>query len=130
MGEVAAQYADVVIVTSDNPRTEDPGTIIAEIIPGIAGSGKPEIAAESLLSGATKSQGYAVLANRHEAILRACSLAEPRDSILIAGKGHEDYQIIGNERHFFDDTREAANGLLHWNRRHLMAATNGSYNFV
>ncbi len=126
MGEVAAQYADVVIVTSDNPRTEEPDAIIAEILPGIIGTGKPEIAAELLLTGAARSQGYAVLANRHEAIVAACSLAAPSDSILIAGKGHEDYQIVGSQRHFFDDAREAANGLLHWNARHLLAATGGT----
>jgi len=126
MGEVAAQYADVVIVTSDNPRTEDPNAIITEILPGIIGSGKPEIAAELLLSGAVKSQGYAVIANRHEAIAKACSLAAANDSILIAGKGHEDYQIVGREKHFFDDAREATNGLLHWNGRHLLAATTGT----
>ncbi|MGD9949334.1 MAG: UDP-N-acetylmuramoyl-L-alanyl-D-glutamate--2,6-diaminopimelate ligase [Desulfobulbus sp.] len=125
MGEMAGQYADVVIVTSDNPRTEDPEAIISEIIPGVANSGKPQVAAEPLLTGAARCQGFAVIANRHEAIAKACSLAAPTDSILIAGKGHENYQIIGSKRHFFDDCREAANGLLHWNERHLLAATKG-----
>ncbi len=125
MGEVAAQYADIVIVTSDNPRTEDPEAIIADIIVGLTNSGKPLLDADVLLLGAAKSQGFAVIANRHEAIVRACSLAGPTDSILIAGKGHEDYQIIGSKRTFFDDSREAVNGLLHWNARHLLNATGG-----
>ncbi|MGE4558954.1 MAG: UDP-N-acetylmuramoyl-L-alanyl-D-glutamate--2,6-diaminopimelate ligase, partial [Desulfobulbus sp.] len=125
MGEMAGQYADVVIVTSDNPRSEDPDTIISEIIPGVEKSGKPRQAASALLTATVPGQGFAVIANRHDAIAVACSLAAPADSILIAGKGHENYQIAGGERHFFDDCREAANGLLHWNGRHLLAATKG-----
>lgn len=128
MGAMAGQYADVVIVTSDNPRSEDAEAIISEIIPGLTSSGKLEVEANALLLGAaTCNQGYAVVANRHEAIRMACSLAGPEDSILIAGKGHENYQIVGTKRHFFDDCREAANGLLHWNQRHLLAATGGQH---
>ncbi|MDD2464542.1 MAG: UDP-N-acetylmuramoyl-L-alanyl-D-glutamate--2,6-diaminopimelate ligase [Desulfobulbus sp.] len=125
MGEIAGQYADVAIVTSDNPRSEDPESIIAEIIPGIANSGKPQEAAEALLTRAAMGHGFAAIANRHEAIRMVCSLAATNDSILIAGKGHENYQIVGGKRHFFDDCQEAANGLLHWNERHLLAATGG-----
>ncbi len=125
MGEVAAQYADVVLVTSDNPRTEDADAIIDEIIPGVIRSGKPEIAAAELLTGRVRSQGYARITSRHEAICKACSLAGATDSILIAGKGHEDYQIIGTTKYFFDDTHEAINGLVAWNSRHLLAATGG-----
>ena len=115
MGEVAAQYADVVIVTSDNPEPKMPMAIIDEIIPGLTRSGKPEMAAAELLSGRARSQGYARITSRHEAICKACSLAGATDSILIAGKGHEDYQIIGSTKHFFDDTHEAINGLVNWN---------------
>ena len=125
MGAMAGQYADVVIVTSDNPRTEDPETILSEIIPGVAESGNPQMDACALLTGAARGRGFAVIANRHEAIVKACSLAAPTDSILIAGKGHEKYQIVGRQRHYFDDAQEAANGLLHWNQRHLLAATGG-----
>jgi UDP-N-acetylmuramoyl-L-alanyl-D-glutamate--2,6-diaminopimelate ligase len=91
MGEVAARLSDVVIATSDNPRTEDPGAILADIEEGLRASGKP----------------YTKIADRREAIRRAVSEALPGDLVLIAGKGHEDYQIVGETRHHFDD-REVA----------------------
>jgi murE/murF fusion protein len=125
MGEMAARYADVVIVTSDNPRTEDPEAIISEIIPGVEGAGKREYAIQQLFCGKPRNQGVAVIVNRRHAIATACSLAVADDTILIAGKGHENYQIIGRERTPFDDCREAANSLLRWNERHLVAATGG-----
>ncbi len=85
MGEVASKLADLLIVTSDNPRGEDPDAIIKEIMAGI------------------KKGGCEVIADRKAAIARACSVAREKDIIIVAGKGHEDYQIIGNERHHFDD---------------------------
>jgi UDP-N-acetylmuramoyl-L-alanyl-D-glutamate--2,6-diaminopimelate ligase len=83
----------VVIVTSDNPRTEDPPAIIAEI--------------ESGITGATGAGRHLVLPDRAAAIERAVAMARPGDVVVLAGKGHEDYQIIGETRHRFDD-REAA----------------------
>jgi len=85
MGRAAAEGADLVIVTSDNPRTEQPEAIIAEILPG--------------LEGVEFEQDV----NRRRAIARALELAEPGDAILLAGKGHEDYQIVGTERRSFDE---------------------------
>jgi UDP-N-acetylmuramoyl-L-alanyl-D-glutamate--2,6-diaminopimelate ligase len=85
MGRAAAEGADLVIVTSDNPRTEPPEAIIAEILPG--------------LEGVEFEQDV----NRRSAIARALELAEPGDAVLLAGKGHEDYQIIGTERRPFDE---------------------------
>ena len=88
MGQAAAQYADVVIVTDDNPRSEDPAAIRAEVMKGC-----PE-AAE--------------IADRAEAILRGVDALQPGDALLIAGKGHETGQIIGNDIYPFDDAEQAS----------------------
>ncbi len=125
MGSIAAQYADVVIVTSDNPRTEAPEAIIDAIVEGVSGSGKQRLAVDEMLRTDQQNDGYAVIADRRRAIACACSLALPGDSVLVAGKGHEDYQIIGTQKHFFDDRLEVLNGLLCWNEHHLLAATGG-----
>lgn len=93
MGKVVGRLADVVIVTSDNPRSEDPVAIIDEIIPGVKEEAGP------LKDG----RGYDVVVNRHRAIARAVDLARPGDVIVVAGKGHENYQIIGSRRLHFDD---------------------------
>ncbi|MBQ9041498.1 MAG: UDP-N-acetylmuramoyl-L-alanyl-D-glutamate--2,6-diaminopimelate ligase [Eggerthellaceae bacterium] len=94
MGE-AALSADFAVVTSDNPRTEDPAAIIEDIVGGMEnGVGR-----------------YEVVPDRREAIARAIALAEPGDSVLLAGKGHEDYQIIGSETRHFDDREVAAEEL-------------------
>ncbi|WP_319588025.1 UDP-N-acetylmuramoyl-L-alanyl-D-glutamate--2,6-diaminopimelate ligase [uncultured Desulfobulbus sp.] len=125
MGAIAARLADVVIVTSDNPRTENPQAILEEIVAGVAANGKNVHPVEELLTGAAPLDGYTVISDRRKAIAAACSLAGPGDSLLIAGKGHENYQIIGTVKHFFDDRLEAINGLAHWNEHHLLAATGG-----
>ncbi len=91
----AALGADYAVVTSDNPRTEDPGAIIAQIVPGMAGS----------------EERYCVVPDRKEAIAHALRLARPGDAVLIAGKGHEDYQIVGTVKHHFDD-REVAREVI------------------
>ena len=91
----AACAADRIVVTSDNPRTEDPDAIIADILPGMAaGEGR-----------------YVVLPDRREAIREAIREARPGDSVLIAGKGHEDYQLVGSEVLSFDDRLVAAEEL-------------------
>jgi UDP-N-acetylmuramoyl-L-alanyl-D-glutamate--2,6-diaminopimelate ligase len=97
MGRVAAEFGDVVIVTSDNPRTEDPLRIIEEIKGGIVGA-----------YGNTPVQ---IIPDRREAIRKAVSIAKEGDVVLIAGKGHEDYQIIGTEKIHFDDREEAAKAV-------------------
>ena len=125
MGAIAARHAQVVIVTSDNPRSEQPAAIIDEIVQGMAASGQKARPVADLLCGPLPADGYAVISDRREAIAAACSLAAPGDTVLIAGKGHENYQIVGATKHFFDDRLEAANGLLRWNKAHLLAATGG-----
>jgi UDP-N-acetylmuramoyl-L-alanyl-D-glutamate--2,6-diaminopimelate ligase len=94
MGKVAARGSDFAVVTSDNPRTEDPMAIISEIEAGLKGA------------------NYAVIPDRREAIRRALVGAGPNDTVLIAGKGHETYQTIGTTSFPFDD-RVVASELLH-----------------
>ena len=95
MASAGRRYSDMLIVTSDNPRTEDPERIIADMTAGTE-SGDP---------------GVVVITDREEAIKRAVYEAESGDTVLIAGKGHEDYQIIGTEKIHFDD-REIAEKYL------------------
>ncbi len=106
MGQAAAERADLVVVTSDNPRTEDPQAIIDAIVPGIMRSGLPST--DDLRDGA---RGYVVEADRRTAIDRALSAAKPGDTVLIAGKGHEDYQILGTRKVHFDDREEARSAI-------------------
>ena len=105
MGEIAARLSDVVVVTSDNPRSENPLAILNEVAVGVQRTNLKKLAAAQL---ATET-GYCVEADRREAIRIALRAAKPGDSVLIAGKGHEDYQILGATRIHFDDrevTRE------------------------
>ncbi|MGE5189889.1 MAG: UDP-N-acetylmuramoyl-L-alanyl-D-glutamate--2,6-diaminopimelate ligase [Gemmatimonadota bacterium] len=149
MGRISARRSDVVVVTSDNPRNEDPGAIIREIVPGLLAEGFAEARAAAPLlrdsavptpgsavptpgsavptrgsavptpgsAGPTASFGgpdsgfFEVIEDRRAAIARALALARPGDTIAIAGKGHENVQIIGDRRLPFDD-REAVRGLL------------------
>lgn len=100
MGRIGAEYADIVIVTSDNPRTEDPDAIVAEVAAGVK-----EVAARK------PSLRYEVVVSRRDAIRRAIALAEPGDIVLIAGKGHETYQILKDRTIHFDDREEARAAL-------------------
>lgn len=93
MGEIATRLSDFTIVTSDNPRTEDPGAIIQEILGGIR-EGKHEVQPD-----------------RRQAIYRAVELAQKGDLVLIAGKGHEDYQILGQQKIHFNDKEIALEAL-------------------
>ncbi|MFW6359231.1 MAG: UDP-N-acetylmuramoyl-L-alanyl-D-glutamate--2,6-diaminopimelate ligase [Chroococcales cyanobacterium] len=94
MGKIAADLADVVVVTSDNPRTEDPEQILQDVLEGIPDSVSP------IVNG-----------DRAQAIFQAIQTAKPGDGVLIAGKGHEDYQILGTEKIHFDDREQAAQAL-------------------
>ncbi len=91
MATVGLRYSDMLIVTSDNPRTEDPERIIEDMTEGID----------------LRDPGVMVITDREEAIKHAVDMAECADTILIAGKGHEDYQIIGTEKIHFDDRKTA-----------------------
>ncbi|MRR33262.1 UDP-N-acetylmuramoyl-L-alanyl-D-glutamate--2,6-diaminopimelate ligase [bacterium] len=106
MGEIAGRYSDLAIITSDNPRTEEPAAIIEEVRGGILPLALREYA-ESDLSAGISEKGFVRIESRREAIRLAARIAGPGDIVLIAGKGHEDYQIIGTEKHHFDDREEA-----------------------
>jgi UDP-N-acetylmuramoyl-L-alanyl-D-glutamate--2,6-diaminopimelate ligase len=109
MGEAAARGADLVVVTSDNPRTEDPAAIIAEILPGLAQAGMRRLSPEALRLG--EARGFVVEPDRRAAIALAAALAREGDAILVAGKGHEDHQIVGGQRLPFSDRDEARRAL-------------------
>jgi UDP-N-acetylmuramoyl-L-alanyl-D-glutamate--2,6-diaminopimelate ligase len=109
MGEAAGRLSDVVILTSDNPRTEDPLHILAEAEPGLIQSGMKKVDDPATLGDLT--QGYTVMADRRGAIQAALAGARPGDVVVIAGKGHEDYQIIGTTKSHFDDREEARSYL-------------------
>jgi UDP-N-acetylmuramoyl-L-alanyl-D-glutamate--2,6-diaminopimelate ligase len=89
MAKIAVEHATTAIFTSDNPRTESPEAILDDMVAGVAGA-----------------TNYLRISDRREAIRTATMLAKAGDIILIAGKGHEDYQIIGTEKHHFDDREE------------------------
>jgi UDP-N-acetylmuramoyl-L-alanyl-D-glutamate--2,6-diaminopimelate ligase len=95
MGAIASRLADVVVVTSDNPRTEDPEQILSDVLAGI-----PADRAD-----------LQVQVDRAQAIAAAIAAAAPDDLVLIAGKGHEDYQILGTTKIHFDDREEAEKAL-------------------
>lgn len=107
MGEAAAQ-ADLPIVTSDNPRGEDPDDIIGDIVPGLEKGGLRRMSPAKARTG---EKGYLVEADRAAAIALAVSLAKEGDTVLIAGKGHEAYQEQGGEKRPFDDLEEARKAL-------------------
>lgn len=108
MGEAAAEQADIQIVTSDNPRSEDPDEIIGQITPGLEKAGARRISVGKAKAG---EKGYLVEGDRSEAIKLAAQLAKPGDLIVIAGKGHETYQHIEAEKKPFDDRAEAEKAL-------------------
>ncbi|MDB4946822.1 MAG: UDP-N-acetylmuramoylalanyl-D-glutamate--2,6-diaminopimelate ligase [Labilithrix sp.] len=108
MGEAAAGQADVCIVTSDNPRTEAPEAIAEPIVAAVEASGLPVLVADDLRGA---SRGYVVELDRHRAIALAIANARPHDVVVLAGKGHEDYQIVGTTKRPFDDAAEARAAL-------------------
>jgi len=111
MGKAASAYSDLAIVTSDNPRTEDPLSIIREIETGIR---TVKFTEASDLARPRTDQGYLIIPDRKAAIAAAIGLADTKDIVLIAGKGHEDYQIIGTEKFPFDDRLIAREELTRW----------------
>lgn len=94
MAKIAVDNSDLAILTSDNPRTENPESILAEMETGVSGS------------------DYQKITDRREAIRFAVRMAKPGDIVLIAGKGHETYQIIGTVKHHFDDRETAKQAIL------------------
>jgi UDP-N-acetylmuramoyl-L-alanyl-D-glutamate--2,6-diaminopimelate ligase len=95
MGEIGARLSDIAIITSDNPRTEDPNQIIDQV-----------------LSGIQDRSSCLVEENRRKAIRKAMALAEKDDIIVLCGKGHETYQILGTQKTHLDEREEVAAALL------------------
>jgi len=91
MGRIAAENSDYVIFTSDNPRTEDPELIMKDILVGV------------------NTSNYEVELDRRKAIVKALDMIEKNDVVLILGKGHEDYQILGHKKVHLDDAEEVRN---------------------
>ena len=110
MGKVAATYSDLSILTSDNPRREDPLAIMSEVEIGFKSLSLLEWHRDEIGSWRSK-KGYLKVPDRREAIRMAIRLAQPSDTVLIAGKGHEDYQVIGKQKFPFDDHIEAKKAL-------------------
>ncbi len=91
MGAIAEQFADVVVITDDNPRSEDPAAIVQDILSGLLDPGRAR-----------------VVAGRAQAVTSTIMQAQPDDIVLVAGKGHEDYQIIGHQRLDYSDRATVA----------------------
>jgi UDP-N-acetylmuramoyl-L-alanyl-D-glutamate--2,6-diaminopimelate ligase len=106
MGKVASRYADRIFLTEDNPRSEDPKAIIEQIIQGMEEKSKVE-----------------VIIDRKEGIKKALEVAQPGDTLILAGKGHEDYQIIGDKKIHFSD-KETVLELLNTDARNQVPASN------
>lgn len=109
MGRVAARYGDVVLLTSDNPRSEEPESILADIEMGVKEEGLERLRRDE--GGTGLARGYDIIVDRARAIGIAIRGAQSGDVVLISGKGHEDYQIIGDKRISFDDRRQAEEEL-------------------
>jgi UDP-N-acetylmuramoyl-L-alanyl-D-glutamate--2,6-diaminopimelate ligase len=109
MGEVTARLSTLAVLTSDNPRTEDPLAILGEVRQGALRVHPREWSRQE--AQAMAGSGFVVIPDRREAIGFAVSLLGPGDLLLVAGKGHEDYQIIGRERRHFDDREELRHAL-------------------
>jgi UDP-N-acetylmuramoyl-L-alanyl-D-glutamate--2,6-diaminopimelate ligase len=103
MGRLAGEHSDVAFITSDNPRSEDPLSIVTEIEKGMLDSGLKKGGGNT-----HPGRGYFLEVDRRQAIRKAVAIANETDIVLIAGKGHEDYQIIGSEKRPFSDQEEAA----------------------
>jgi len=122
MGEIAARLSDLVVVTSDNPRSEEPLAILSEIEAGVQKTGMKKFRVSSLGSRVSgretqdarheTERGYCLEVDRRVAIQLALHWARPGDLVLIAGKGHEDYQILGANKIHFDDREVARDAIV------------------
>jgi UDP-N-acetylmuramoyl-L-alanyl-D-glutamate--2,6-diaminopimelate ligase len=114
MGEIAARLSDFAVLTSDNPRTEAPAAILADVETGVRQVGIAKLDAARLgagMTGTAERRGYYVEADRRAAIHLALAIAGAGDTVLIAGKGHEDYQILGKTKIHFDDRQVAREAI-------------------
>lgn len=111
MGAAAAAWSDLVVVTSDNPRSEPPGRIIEEILQGVRAKGLPYFKPEQIGSLRRSQKGYTAVEDRRQAIRLAVAAAQAGDVVLVAGKGHENVQIVGSSELPFQDREEVLAAL-------------------
>ena len=116
MGKIAGEMADLSVITSDNPRTEEPWSILIDVEAGLKDLSLSKYEDGELASDDWRSGAYLMMVDRRSAIREAVRLMEPGDVLLIAGKGHEDYQIIGREKRHLDDREEALDILIKMGR--------------
>ena len=121
MGEAVAKRADLLVITSDNPRSEVPEAIMADIEGGVKAQGLPFLVTLAQCAGNCTS-GYTSVVDRGEAIRMAINYAGAGDVVYIAGKGHENYQILGSKRIDFDDRIVAAEALKEKKKREKQRA--------
>lgn len=128
MGEVVGKLCDIAVVTDDNPRTENPDRIVDEILVGIRKTALLPIEVKNdarPLERDSKICGYVVIRDRKKAIEAAIRAASPGDIVLIAGKGHEPYQLTLQGKRYFDDRAEAKSVLFSWTAEVVSAAVAG-----
>ncbi|MGW8195756.1 MAG: UDP-N-acetylmuramoyl-tripeptide--D-alanyl-D-alanine ligase, partial [Desulforhopalus sp.] len=126
MGEIAARLSDVPIVTDDNPRSEDPEQIIDQILAGMQSRAR-ETDPENLLGeGGLNTSATVVIRDRRQAIEAAIRAASSNDIVVIAGKGHEPYQLTLGGKRFFDDRLEARRVVSSWTAEQVCAAVSGA----
>ena len=106
MAQAVDERTDLAIATSDNPRTEDPERILQDVEAGLNRLHKAQPEEFGL-----QDASYTILSSRRDAIERAISISHAEDTVIVAGKGHEDYQIIGTKKFPFDDRLEAQRAL-------------------
>jgi UDP-N-acetylmuramoyl-L-alanyl-D-glutamate--2,6-diaminopimelate ligase len=119
MGRAAAQWSDLTLVTSDNPRSEPPEAIIEEIVEGIRSENVPFLEPAELAGTRSGSKAFTRVSDRREAIRLAVRIAEEGDTVVIAGKGHEEVQILGERRVPFRDDEEVIRALSGTGSREL-----------
>jgi murE/murF fusion protein len=129
MGEIVGKLCDVAIVTDDNPRTENPDRIVDEILVGLRKTALIPLEVKNdawVFTASSKDCGYVVIRDRKKAIEAAIRAASSGDIVLIAGKGHEPYQLTMQGKRFFDDRLEAKSVLFSWTAELVAAAVNGN----
>jgi MurE/MurF fusion protein len=128
MGEIAGKLCDIAVVTDDNPRNEDPERIVAQILSGLRKTTLPRLEVKndiSLQVTSSKDFGYVVIRDRQKAIDAAIRAASPGDIVVIAGKGHEPYQLTLQGKRFFDDRLAAKRVLFSWTAELVATAAGG-----
>lgn len=125
MGRIAAELSDVVVISDDNPRSERPETISEQVAAGVVEAEMPSRHPEWLAGRKQGEKGCVVINRREEAIAAVVRAARKGDIVLIAGKGHENYQLSKGKKRFFDDCLEARDALSAWTIGSVAQATGG-----